>query len=380
MMLLDRLHTRGDSVCLIERQALGCGQTIQSQGIIHGGLKYALGGRASAASRAVRDMPDRWRAMLAGQSETDLRGVTLRAPSCHVWSTGSATSLLGLMGAKLALRTDPKKVSAGDRPDVLRDVSGQVLTMAEPVLEPTSMLQVLADRHTPRLHHADISEIAHTHTDVMLTTGDGRKYRARQLVLTAGGGNGALRTMAGLGSTAMQTRPLRMVLARNTGAILNGHCIRRATPFLTITSTTDTQGRIVWQIGGDVAERGNALTESETIEEAIAAIRTALPGVNINAFEWATYEAPRAEHAVTDGHRPDLPGIVQEGVILTAWPTKLALAPLLVDELLERIPQQVKHAAPTPSTNTPPTNTPPVATPPWEEIAAWSTAPSARPA
>ena len=43
LWLLNLLRSRGYGAVLIERSAFGDGQTICSQGMIHGGLKYALG-------------------------------------------------------------------------------------------------------------------------------------------------------------------------------------------------------------------------------------------------------------------------------------------------------------------------------------------------
>ena len=44
LWMLSRLRKRGYSALLIESEALGSGQTICSQGIIHGGVKYSLQG------------------------------------------------------------------------------------------------------------------------------------------------------------------------------------------------------------------------------------------------------------------------------------------------------------------------------------------------
>ena len=52
LWLLDRLRIQGYQVILLESSSLGGGQTYASQGIIHGGLKYALGGSiADSAGR-----------------------------------------------------------------------------------------------------------------------------------------------------------------------------------------------------------------------------------------------------------------------------------------------------------------------------------------
>ena len=61
LWLLARLQAAGYSALLLENQALGAGQTLASQGIIHGGLKYALDLKLNTASDALADMPARWR-------------------------------------------------------------------------------------------------------------------------------------------------------------------------------------------------------------------------------------------------------------------------------------------------------------------------------
>src|SRR5690606_17055328 len=66
LWLLPRLRQAGYSALLLERHALGAGQTVASQGIIHGGLKYALDLKLGSASDALAEMPRRWRACLAG--------------------------------------------------------------------------------------------------------------------------------------------------------------------------------------------------------------------------------------------------------------------------------------------------------------------------
>ena len=59
LWLLNRLRQQGYDVILLESDALGGGQSLASQGIIHGGLKYALNGVLSPASSAIAQMPER---------------------------------------------------------------------------------------------------------------------------------------------------------------------------------------------------------------------------------------------------------------------------------------------------------------------------------
>jgi len=75
LWLNARLRRQGFSTVLVENATLGGGQSVKSQGIIHGGAKYALHGALTGASEAIADMPRRWREALAGDGELDLSGV-----------------------------------------------------------------------------------------------------------------------------------------------------------------------------------------------------------------------------------------------------------------------------------------------------------------
>ena len=67
------------------------------------------------------------------------------------------------------------------------------------------------------------------------------------------------------------------------------------------------------------------------------------------------------------GKRPDDVQVLVEGNVITAWPTKLALAPRLADRLLELIPPASGPMAVAPEDWPRPT----VALPPWESEAEW---------
>ena len=84
--LLRLLTEKGYRAVLFEADQLGCDQTLASQGMIHGGLKYALSGRLTGASEAIAGMPARWRRCLAGQDTIDLSGVPLLADTYHMFA------------------------------------------------------------------------------------------------------------------------------------------------------------------------------------------------------------------------------------------------------------------------------------------------------
>ncbi len=378
LLTLDALHQRGVHAWLIEQTALGHGQTVWSQGIVHGGLKYALGGSVGEAAKAVSAMPDRWRAMLDGDAEPNLSAVTMRAQACAIWSTGSAASMVGLLGAKLTLQSAPKAWPRDSIPQALSGVRGRVLRVAEPVLEPEHLMSVLGTMHHDRMMLGCVSGIDSSDdgTSIRVDTSTGPiDITCRHLCLLSGSGNEALRELAGLTPGRMQTRPLRMVLAHGDLPVLNGHCIRGTKPWLTITTVADDSDGRIWQIGGEVAEWGATESSTATIERATAAVATALPSLELSGIEWATYEAPRAERSTDDGGRPDTPAVLEEGCMLTGWPTKMALAPILADDLAGRI-----RAGAEPTNVPKQYERPTAATPPWREVEQWTSVHSDIPA
>jgi glycerol-3-phosphate dehydrogenase len=99
LWLLNDLRNRGYSALLLEAAALGAGQTMASQGMIHGGIKYSLAGALSGASEAIAEMPDHWRRCLRGAGAVDLRRARILSDHFYLWSTGAVA---GRMTAFLA--------------------------------------------------------------------------------------------------------------------------------------------------------------------------------------------------------------------------------------------------------------------------------------
>jgi glycerol-3-phosphate dehydrogenase len=335
LWLLDELTRRGARALLLESDRLGAGQTIASQGIIHGGLKYTLQGALTPSAVQIRDMPGLWRDCLAGIRQPDLRGVRLRAPHCHLWRTDSLGSRLGMIGARCP---------------------GVVARLDEQVIAPESLLATLFAENEKRVLSVSRSQIqiehgvSNTLRTVQLAnpaTGAKLNLAPRHVVLAAGRGNAELRRRCGLTDASMQSRPLHMVVVRGQLPPLNGHCVDRRTTRVTITSDRDAAGRTVWQVGGQIAEIGVELDECSLLARARSELQAVIPGIDLSRAEWASYRVDRAEQATPGGTRPESVGLLCEGNLITAWPTKLALVPHLAEQVLERIssPQTDAHEA-----------------------------------
>ena len=386
LWLLSELTRQCYPAVLCENHSLGHPQTVGSQGIIHGGLKYTLKGLFTPSADRIKEMPVIWRQCLADQRHPHLAATRLRSDHCHLWRTESFTSKLAMVGARAKLRVAPKKLDRSDWPAPLRDCPGEVYQLDEQVISPTSCLEALAAPLRDRLIQIDpatgvtfkrptqgqIADLTLHHGDHTLT------LRANRIIFIAGAGNAALRAAVGLSTDVMQRRPLQMVLCRGRNLPwLNGHCVDRASTRVTITSDTDRDGRTVWQVGGQVSEDGVNMDRDQLITHARREVEAAVPNVDLTDTQWATYRIDRAEGLTPGGLRPDGPTLHTDGNVLTAWPTKLALAPVLAERIVTELPDpQAAHDL-QPFADWP---RPTVALPPWDTIDSWTDCPSPAPA
>jgi len=378
LFTLDQCLAKGLRCVLLESQSLGTGQTIGSQGIIHGGLKYALTGGDASSAMAIREMPLVWRRCLAGESSPDLTNVSLRSEYCYLWRTDSIKSKLSWLAAKFALRTKPKVLDSDELPEALQGMSCAIARLDEQVIEPSSLLDVFKhalNRHLLQTVEGGV-EISHSDDGWLVQllnpeTGEPLTLIAKKLVLTAGNGNHDLRELLHLEPNRTQGRPLHMVIARGSLPNMNGHCIDGSKTRVTITTTRDHAGRTVWQIGGQIAEEGVELSSADLIRSAIQELIEVFPSICFEGTEFRTYMTSRAE-LNSHGKRPVDISILEEEDVLTCWPTKLAFAPRLAEEITSRI-EPATYEETLDSNLFASWPTPPVALPPWESDLPWST-------
>lgn len=367
---LERFRSAGYHALLLESAALGTGQTIGSQGIIHGGGKYALRGvRDFAAVSATKEMPARWRQSLAGKKDPDLSAVRVLSEHCHLWlPKGSALARVQSWGfmsvvAKAGLlSTPPEALPESAWPVALRGSAVAVYALAEPVISTGSFLTALAARNERFIRRCEIAALRFEGKTVRI--GDAA-LEARAIVLTAGEGNAALLARLGVDGEPMQRRPLGMVLLRGDLPSLFGHCIVGGKTQLTITAPE----KGVWQVGGELAERLASETDvNRALAIARSEIRSRLPGLDLTPVEIALYRAVRAEARTADQRRPSgvHAGELAPGVI-AAWPTKLSMAPVLADEVFTLAVKNLKQPAGYHDDGLPPWPAPAVARYPWEE-------------
>ena len=344
LWLAVHLAKTGRGVVLIERAALGDGQTIASQGIIHGGVKYALTGAASAASRAIARMPELWRNALAGDGPVDLRGVQVLSDRQWMWSTASLLSRMTALAGSKVIRTPVQLVR--ERAEVCPGLQPapkgvDIYEVPEPVLEPRSLVASLARQAEALGVRLILGQARLEGQDVL--AGSVRLSPAVVLLCAGGGNAGLLEQSAAAPMPRAQSRPLHMVLVRGPLPVVYGHCVAGLSdkPRVTIGTQDDPAmpGRRVWYIGGQIAEAGVHRDAQAQIAEAKRELAACIPWVTLDGLEWGTCRWERFEGLTASGDRPDEPVIVEltpgGGAsnpgprLLAIWPTKLAFAPLV---------------------------------------------------
>jgi len=387
---LDELTRRGITALLLEAGDLGQGQTVASQGILHGGLKYTLSGLLAKSAVHLQEMPGIWRDCLVGKRPPEIIGTPVRAEFCYLWRTEGVASRLGMIGARFGLRIAPQSLDDDERPTVLSGCPGTVAILEEQVISPAGLIANLAARNRERILQIDAESGVSFHcpspgcveTVVLRDAGSGRRVALapEQVILTAGAGNARLREQVGLSAEAMQRRPLQMVLLRGDLPTLNGHCVDGKRTRVTITSDVDSQGRTVWQVGGQVAEDGVRMTSRDLIDHTRSELEHVIPGIPLRDVEFTTYRVDRAEGATRSRRRPDTLQIRSEGNVHTGWPTKLVLVPRLAEDLARALETGRQNPADFDAKGASQSELaaaingwpkPAVARPPWETAAEW---------
>ncbi|WP_457668451.1 FAD-dependent oxidoreductase [Thiolapillus sp.] len=368
---LLRARQAGYSVVLLESRALGGVQSIASQGIIHGGTKYALKGKLSGSAQAIADMPGIWRDCLQGKGALDLSGVRLLSGHQYLWSSGSLSSgVAGLFASKL-MRSRVQALTGSELPPPFdtQDFQGSLYQLQEPVLDTASLMKHLSMRAMPHCWKYDPADLGVENGVVRI--GDIR-LQAGKILFTAGEGNAALLAAWGLQQPRMQKRPLHMVMLKAALPPVFAHCLgASANPRLTITSYPLDDGEQVWYLGGQLAEQGVGLSADSQITAARAELARLLPWVNTDKAAWATLSIQRAEVATSGGRRPRESYVGEAGERLVAWPTKLAFAPRLAEQVLAKL--EKSHLQPSGDAAIDlPLSKPALARLPWEKVQAWS--------
>lgn len=326
----NRLKRAGYDALLLEREAIGSGQTVASQGIVHSGLKYSLAGKLNEAARSISAMPDRWRAALRGEGEVDLSTARTRADSQMLLIPGGFLGGLTRLVAQRALGGNTHTLGEADWPAGLRRTGfrGSAVFMDEPVLDIPSVLRALVDPYRDAVRR--IPEEAAREPRAFLND-QGIEARAL-LFATAGSNHEIARGNQDDDGLQTQHRPLLQGLMRPAPFPLYAHLVGTSDkPVATITTHELADGTPVWYLGAAIAERPKEADPEEVYAAARKAFGDYLPGIDLDSVQWATLPIDRVEGRTQGFHMPDTPILHRVGNALYGWPTKLTFTPMLGD-------------------------------------------------
>jgi hypothetical protein len=172
--------------------------------------------------------------------------------------------------------------------------------------------------------------------------------KARKYIFAAGAGNEFFLKKMPQKVVAAQRRPLHMVVVKTDFAFpVFAHCLGLgAVPRMTITTHKAHDGKNVWYLGGQIAEDGVKFAAEKQIEIARQELQAIFSWLDFSTAEFASFMVDRAEAAQADGKRPDGAYYKEIANTIFAWPTKLALAPKLADEVIACLEREgVKQGA-----------------------------------
>lgn len=345
----NRLKSLGYDALLLEKNAIGCGQTIASQGIIHSGLKFSLAGKVNKLAQTISQMPDIWRDALAGNGDVDLRAAHVNANSQHLLIPSGFMGGLTALVTQKALGKHVHTVAKDQWPEELKQsgFKGTCIFMGEPVLDIPSVLRALSAPYMNSIRKISDDEAAAPFEFL-------KKHNivTKRVIFTSAKSN--LKIAQNNNHTKgleTQHRPLLQGMIKNAPFPLWAHLVGNSDkPVASITSHETQDGSLVWYLGGRVAERPKEDDPINVYHDALKAFRDYLPNIDLSAIEWDVLPIDRVEgKSKTDSWMPDTPTIHHTQDALYCWPTKLTFAPMLSDMVLEEL--QKNNIAPSHKTS-----------------------------
>lgn len=365
LWLLNRLRQAGFSVLLLENSRLGGTQTINSSGILHGGLKFGLA--ALNQREQLDDMPALWRDCFAGTGDIDLSGVKLLSEHQYLWSEANLAARATTYLASKLIAGQVDELTRDDYPSVLKnpDFKGNAFRLNDQVVDTVSLVKKLAEPHkdciykiSPQNCHIEASD-KHVTKAVFITAAGAEPLRInpRRVILAGGFGNKELLDDLGLKEPASSEHKQHMVMIKHAGLpAFYGHCLGTSNkPRLSITSHPSRDGGYVWFLGGELAEDGAGLDERTQIEATHKELKALLPWLDLRGARFKTLKISRPVPpedllSKTDMLKPDNAFVQAAANNIVVWPVKLTLAPNLgrrVMRLLEKEQFTPQHPQPT---------------------------------
>lgn len=338
LWLLNELTRLGYGTILLEKNRLGEKQSMHSQGIIHGGLKYSLKGFLSQSTDPLLGMPERWKQHLQGKRSPNLSDVEVYSTYQLLFSLQKISSKITSFFASKAVKSVIAKAEPTQLPDLLSHsgFKGNVYRLEEPVLNPQSLIKSLAN-NLQHLIKLGATNILFEDKKVRGVKINDQIHTADLYIFTAGSGNSEVFANV-LEKEIGQDRPLHMVYGKGFDEPIYAHCMDHGSTRVTITShSIPSTNKYLWYFGGAVAESGVQRNKEAQINYLKNELKTLFPWLDLGSISWGSFLIDRGEMKTITGLKPDDVCIKKIENSLIAWPTKLALTPKLVDQLISMI-------------------------------------------
>lgn len=352
LWLLNRMRESGLSAILFESGSLGGGQTHKAQGIIHGGMKYALQGVLTNDARVMADMPALWKECLAGKGEVDLSGVPVLSSQHFLWSPNKFTSKLTGFLAGAALTSKVSSLAKENYPTVFQHPSfkGEVFSLDELVIDVPILVRELVKANQDAIFKIEplcdeelkFDEQGKLISATVYMAGKAVEVMAQQFIFTAGAGNEVIIKKIKPQQIAMQRRPLHMVLVKTPFDYpLYAHCLGLggSRPRITITTHHTQDGSTIWYLGGQLSEDGVSRDSHAQIQATKEELNSLFPWLDFSTAKFATFMIDRAEPLQKNGLKPESSFAQTIENMTIGWPTKLALAPKLAFDIMQQLEQ-----------------------------------------
>ena len=362
---LNLFKARGINAILLENNKLGCAQTGLSQGIIHGGMKYALTNKITKSTDSIKNMPDIWQQYLNQNGEFPLKNVDILSDHQLLYTPKNLMKGFKqfIYQKMLTSKCDilPKN-QYQQYPDFLNNSKFKncLCKLNENIIDIPSLIKSL-NNNTQDICFNYNNIISYTPKsdnnphEISLNI-DNKNKNSEQIsiytdniILCAGSGNPEILQKLDIKSPPkMQLRPLHMVwLKADNLPKLYLHSMQKTDkPLITISShninnNNNNNNKYIWYLGGDLAETGCELSEDKQIKRAKDILDDLFPDLFKNldkkSIQCGSVKINRAEGAQANNKRPDGPVIIEKDNIITAWPTKLTFAPLVAEEIFSQI-------------------------------------------
>jgi hypothetical protein len=334
----EHLKNSGDEIIVLEKDAIGSGQTIASQGMIHGGTKYSLDGSLARSTIAISEMPEIWRNALNGIGSVDLSKSKILTDSQVLWSLGGLPSrLAGFFGSKV-MSSKMKLIEPMDHDAFISpSFKGSLFELNEPVVDVQSVLVNLTSNLSGRIFKATVKSIISESGKITGVVTDQGIIKGDEVILAAGEGNAQILQNSGIASFPMQIRPLAMgmVFMKTKIPDIYGHQLGASNRPVVTVSTHYAGDQQVLYVGGVVAESGVGLCDADQKQAIKTSIEKALHWLDLDIEHIEILRINRAEPKLKSIIKPDSYFCGHKPGLIVCWPTKLAFAPALASDVAE---------------------------------------------